>query len=101
MLTNLPRADKGLLLLLPPWDVLGDASGWTGERPSKTVGLEQKRITKASWKARDGTHAAQGDVMATTLQEKNKKTKSPCESGNAGEDVSNCDPASAAIAPLL
>ena len=75
MLTNLPRADKGLLLLLPPWDVLGDASGWTGERPKKTVGLEQKIITKASWKARDGNNAARGDVIATKLQEKKKKTR--------------------------
>ena len=33
MFTNLPRADKGLLLLLPPCDVVGDASSATAERP--------------------------------------------------------------------
>jgi hypothetical protein len=36
-----------------------------------------------------------------TREKKIKECKSPWESGKAGDDESNCDPASAAMAPLL
>ena len=103
MLTNFPRADKGLLLLLPPCEVLGDASSGIGVRPghpkARSKGHIQRKAEKTQMWIEKRICRWKNDAK---INSKTKhKCKSPWERGNAWGDESNCDPASAAIAPLL